>query len=170
MYDRTSLLPTLLTLCALVAFAPAAAEAQVDAGALPALDVSDSHQALYAYTKTAHTQLTGTMIGAYDAWLAQKPDDVSAAIERCKFLQLSESARDDEELDDEASDHPAPGGAEECAEALSRRFPITPSVLLHERGEGVVRDLDLARELMGKACAGGFEGPACEQKASSSRR
>jgi tetratricopeptide (TPR) repeat protein len=69
----------------------------------------------FAHLRTESLQ---RLLDVYDAHLRANPDDVSVAIDRCRFLL---AARDlEEDAGDDSSD---------CITALAERFPTTPAVL-----------------------------------------
>jgi uncharacterized protein len=97
-----------------------------DASLLPAADVKGSHEAFHKHTLAAQRRSYEQLLAVYDDWVRQNPDNVGAALERCKFTQLAAaSAEDEEELEPDAEE----ASPSDCAEELLARFSNVPAVL-----------------------------------------
>jgi membrane protease YdiL (CAAX protease family) len=95
-------------------------------GALAAQDVvlepgqADSHKSFLKHLDGSRGQVRKELIARYDAHLARSPDDHVAAIERCKFVEMSIPV-DDISVDKGPT----------CAETLESRYGLLPAVVLY---------------------------------------
>jgi hypothetical protein len=104
-------------LCLAALVPPAAALAGLEDAALPDPGSPGSHAAYAQQLGRARDSEYARLLARYDAHLAAHPRDALAATERCRFVERAQA--EVEHADPEA-----------CTEALARRFPDHPEVVL----------------------------------------